>query len=89
MRAVPVAKVKAALERDPALTSALLAHLAAEVHRTRMRAEMLSLKSVAMRVDAWMEFNDGVLPPKGCWHQLASEIGVTPEALYRELARRR
>lgn len=89
VRAVPVAKVKAALERDPALTSALLAHLAAEVHRTRMRAEMLSLKSVAMRVDAWMAFNHGVLPPKGRWHQVASEIGVTPEALYRELARRR
>ncbi|MGE0280458.1 MAG: Crp/Fnr family transcriptional regulator [Rhizobiaceae bacterium] len=89
VRAVPVAKAKAALENDPALTSALLAHLAAEVHRTRMRAEMLSLKSVAMRVDAWMAFNDGILPPRGCWHQVASEIGVTPEAFYRELARRR
>jgi len=89
VRAVPVAKAKAALENDPALTSALLAHLAAEVHRTRMRAEMLSLKSVAMRVDAWMAFNDGILPPRGCWHLVASEIGVTPEAFYRELARRR
>ena len=89
VRAVPVAKAKAALENDPALTSALLAHLAAEVHRTRMRAEMLSLKSVAMRVDTWMAFNDGILPPRGRWHQVASEIGVTPEAFYRELAHRR
>lgn len=59
-----MAKVTAALESDQALTSALRALLAAEVHRTRMRAEMLSLKSVAMRVDTWMVFNDGVLPPK-------------------------
>ncbi|MBA3446033.1 MAG: Crp/Fnr family transcriptional regulator [Pseudaminobacter sp.] len=89
VRAVPTAKVRAALASDPALASALLAHLAGEVHRTRMRAEILSLKSVAARLDAWMAFNGDVLPPKGRRHLVASEIGVTPEALYRELARRR
>jgi CRP-like cAMP-binding protein len=89
VRAVPTAQAKAALERDPALASALLRYLAGEVHRTRTRAEILSLKSVAARIDAWMAFNSGVLPPKGRWRHVASEIGVTPEAFYRELARRR
>lgn len=87
--AVPMAKARAALEHEPALASALMRHLAGEVHRTRTRAEILSLKSVAARIDAWVAFNGGVLPPKGRWHQVASEISVTPEALYRELARRR
>ncbi len=89
VRAVPVAKARAALETDPTLAFAWMRHLAGEVHRTRTRAEILSLKSVASRVDGWMALNGGVLPPKGRWRQVASEIGVTPEALYRELARRR
>jgi CRP-like cAMP-binding protein len=89
VRAVPMTKAKAAIESDPDLASALMRHLAREVHRTRTRAEILSLKSVAARLDAWMAFNGGKLPPKGRWYQAASEIGVTPEAFYRELARRR
>jgi CRP-like cAMP-binding protein len=89
VRSVPITKAKAALESDSDLASALMRHLAGEVHRTRTRAEILSLKSVAARLDAWIAFNGGKLPPKGRWHQAASEIGVTPEAFYRELARRR
>jgi CRP-like cAMP-binding protein len=89
VRAVPVAKARSALESDPALASLLIRHLAGEVHRTRMRAEILSLKSVAARLSAWIALNGDVLPPKGCRHLVASEMGVTPEALYRELARRR
>ncbi len=89
VHAVPTAKVKAALASDPALASALLAHLAGEVHRTRIGAEILSLKSVAARLDAWLALNGDALPPKGRRHLVASEIGVTPEALYWELARRR
>lgn len=89
VRAVPIAKARTALKSDPALASALVRHLADEVQRMRTRAEILSLKSVASRLNAWTAFNGGVLPPKGRWHRVASEIGVTPEAFYRELARRR
>ena len=88
VRIVPLRRVRAALKADPALTFALIRYLAEEVQRTRSRAEMLTLKTVGERVDAWVALN-GALPPKGHWHELASEIGVTPEALYRELARRR
>ena len=64
-------------------------HLAHEVHRTRAQTEILSLKTVAERINAWVTLNDGSLPQKGRWRQIASEIGVTSEALYSELARRR
>ena len=37
---------------------------------------------------AWMAFHGGNLPRKGRWQQVAPEIGVTPEAFYRELTRR-
>jgi hypothetical protein len=43
---------------------------------------------VAERLAAWITLN-GRLPPKGRRREVASEIGVTPEALYRELGRRR
>jgi CRP-like cAMP-binding protein len=89
VRAVPISKVRAAIDTDPALTSALLRHLAGEVRRMRSRAEILSLKTVSAKVDGWMALNGGALPGKGRWHRVASEIGVTSQALYRELARRR
>jgi CRP-like cAMP-binding protein len=89
LMAVPIADARAALESDAALACVLARHLAGEVQRTRTRAEILSLKSVADRIDAWMAVNGDALPPKGRWNQVASEIGISPEALYRELARRR
>ncbi len=89
LRVVPRRRIEAAFAEDPDLARAWTRHLALEVQRARAQAEILSLKTVAERVDAWMTLNDGALAPKGYWHQVASEIGVTPAALYRELARRR
>jgi hypothetical protein len=43
---------------------------------------------VAERLDAWLGAEGG-LPDRGRWQELAEELGVTREALYRELARRR
>jgi len=74
---------------DPAAVTAFAAHLAQEVREARLRAEIVSLKRVSDRLDAWLVWNDDQLPDKGKWHQIANEIGVSPEALYRELARRR
>jgi CRP-like cAMP-binding protein len=62
--------------------------LALDVQKARFQAEVLSLKTVAARLDAWISWH-GKLPPKGDWLGLAAEIGVSPEALYRELAKRR
>ena len=89
LRIVPLRRIRTALRDDPPLAAALMRHLAQEVQRARAQAETLSLKTVAERLDAWTTLNDGSPPTKGRWRQVASEIGVTPEALYRELARRR
>jgi CRP-like cAMP-binding protein len=88
VRSIPVSVALAALSRDPALVRAFAAHLASEVQGTRARAEILSLKTVAARLDAWLHLGDGRLPKKGKWREIAAEIGVSPEALYRELAKR-
>ena len=86
---VPRLRIEAALASDPELARAMTHHFAQEVQRSRAVAEILSLKTVAERVTAWMVLNDTGLPPKGRWRHVAAEIGITPEAFYRELARRR
>jgi CRP-like cAMP-binding protein len=65
-----------------------VAHLANAVQEARLRAEIRSLRTTAERLDAWL--GEGrALPVKGQWQDLAGELGVTREALYRELAKRR
>jgi CRP-like cAMP-binding protein len=89
VRQVPLRRLKEALAKRPDFSRALTCYLAQEVQRARTHAEILSLKTVAARIDAWIAMEDGLLPPKGQWRRVATEIGVTPEALYREFARRR
>ena len=89
LRGVPVKRIRQALENDPAIAKALAQYLALEVQSARARAEIVSLKTVAARLDAWLTVNNGPLPSKGQWREVAKEIGVTPEALYREIAHRR
>lgn len=86
---VPMKKFLAEFSSDPALAAAFTQHLAKEIQAVRARAEILSLKTVAARLDSWLELGGGRLPEKGEWHLLAGMLAVSPEALYRELARRR
>lgn len=78
-----------AFDRDPGLARALTRHVAEAVQGARARAEILSLKTIAARLDAWLALNGDALPPRGRWRDVAAEIGVTPEAFYRELEGRR
>lgn len=87
--AVPVAILRARLAASPAQAAAFAAHLAREVQAARLRAEILGIKTVGERLDAWLAWQQGRLPVRGGWVLLAAELGVTPEALYRELAKRR
>lgn len=89
VQGVAMDRVNKLLEGRPDLARALACHLAAEVQRARGRAEIASLRTVAMRLDAWLALNNDELPPKGRWREIAGEIGVSPEAFYRELAARR
>jgi len=88
-RAIDKSALRKAFTQDPDLAEAWAAHLAREVQATRLRAEILSLKTVAQRLDAWIAANDGRFPAKGDWKTVAAEIGTSPEALYREIAKRR
>jgi len=76
------------LSESSKLGFAFVRRLAAELQHARFHAEVLSIRTVAARLDAWMELN-GELPPRGEWVDLAAELGVSPAALYREMATRR
>lgn len=73
---------------DQEFAKAWASHLAGEVRNARLRSEILTLKTVAERLDAWLA-DRGQLPERGSWKAIAQEIGTSPEALYREIARRR
>jgi CRP-like cAMP-binding protein len=64
-------------------------HLAKEVQSARYRSEILARRTVAERLDAWLAWKGQLPPSKGQWKSIAVQIGVSPEALYRELAKRR
>lgn len=89
LRSYPLKAVRGLLETKPAASQAYALHLAGEVRAARKRAEILALKTVAERLTAWLTWNQGQMPERGVWHHVADEIGVSREALYRELAKRR
>jgi CRP/FNR family transcriptional regulator, dissimilatory nitrate respiration regulator len=84
-----VETVRSAILSDPASLERLARRFASDVQAARLWAEVLSLRRLSDRLDAWLDLNGSALPARGRWLALAAELAVTPEALYRELARRR
>lgn len=68
-------------------TLAALAQAAHEVQNLRTRLEINRHRSLRTRLDAYLEIYGQ--PETGTWVRVADWIGVTPAALYRELAARR
>jgi CRP-like cAMP-binding protein len=85
---IPVGIFRARLKDDAALGEAWAEHLAHAVQKARTVAEIRTLRTVGERLDAWLGESRS-LPAKGLWYELAMELGVSPEALYRELGKRR
>lgn len=85
----PVEAIRSTIMEDAAALEALARRFARDVQAARFRAEILSLRRISDRLDAWLDLSGGVLPEKGGWISLAADLAVTPEALYRELAKRR
>jgi CRP-like cAMP-binding protein len=81
--------IVAALDSSPPAAIAFARHAAGELMLMRSRAEIASFRTVEERLDAWLALNDCELPPRGKRRGLADELGISPEALYREVARRR
>jgi CRP-like cAMP-binding protein len=86
---VALSDLHEAAKREPALMAGFARHLAQQLQRARHQSQLLALRGVGERLDAWLSLNGGALPEKGRWRDLAAALGVTPEALYREIARRR
>lgn len=74
-------------EDNPAFARNWANHLSSEMRAARFKTEILSQRTVAQRLDMWL-LQNGTLPDRGSWKQLAAEIGTSPEALYREIAKR-
>jgi len=77
------------LRQNEDLSNSWAARLAREVQSARSQIEILSRKTVSERLDGWFAWQGNELPSKGQWKSIAVQIGVSPEALYRELAKRR
>jgi CRP-like cAMP-binding protein len=88
LHAIPVKTFCKRLDQDPGLAKEWAAMLSHALQGARMNAEIRTLRTVAERLDVWLSLNK-VIPPKGCWLGLSQTLGVTPEALYRELSVRR
>jgi CRP-like cAMP-binding protein len=88
VRSVSVASFRARLDGNLGLASAWAARLAHGLQGARMNAAIRTMRTVEERLDAWLA-GGRTLPPKGQWQSLAEALGVTREALYRELSKRR
>jgi CRP-like cAMP-binding protein len=88
VRSVPLALFRARLDGNLGLASAWAARLAQGLQGARMNAAIRSMRTVEERLEAWLAGGRS-LPPRGQWQSLAEELGVTREALYRELSKRR
>ena len=85
---VSVERFRQVLAGNATANEQWMSHLGRSAQEARFRAEMLSMKTVDERLDAWLDWKQAPLPKRGVWRALAEEIGVTPEALYRTLAKR-
>ena len=88
LRTLPVSEFRKKLRDSPDAAEKWTAHLARELQSARVLSEIRSLKTVAERLDAWLGERNA-LPPKGRIQDVAHILGVSREALYRELASRR
>ncbi len=89
--AFPAGKIRELLAKDPEFAQQWVALLARQLHAARARLERLALKSAAERVLHYLH-TDGKGPRcevalVGSVKDLARELGLTHESLYRTLAR--
>ena len=90
VRAYPKRELLAALRADPARAERFMAALAHQVHALRARLEERNIRSARQRVLHHLSLRAGddgrTMRLDGTLIELAGEIGLTHEALYRTLA---
>ncbi len=82
---LPAAALRDWIGTSPA--AAAFAQTAHAVQALRARVEVLRLRRLSDRLDAYLDLHGP--PETGGWVGVADWIGVTPPALYREMSRRR
>jgi CRP-like cAMP-binding protein len=85
----PAAELGHALQADPQALWAFTAELARHIHALRTRVEIRQTRSATQRVLQFLRLGcdtEGVFRLDGTLKQLAEELGLTHEALYRALA---
>jgi CRP/FNR family transcriptional regulator, dissimilatory nitrate respiration regulator len=89
VRVYPKAAVLEALRTDPASAMSFLELVAHEIIELRQRLELMKVRSAKERVMLYLDFNagpSGTVNLPGTLQDVASELGLTREALYRTLA---
>ena len=90
VRLYPKAIVLAEFERNPEAAQAFMAMLARQVMKLRTRVEQRNIHSARDRVRHYLALNAGAdgrnVKVTGTLKDLAGELGLTHEALYRTLA---
>jgi CRP/FNR family transcriptional regulator, dissimilatory nitrate respiration regulator len=90
LRLYPKAMVLNALRNDPAGALSFLALMARQVIELRQQLEVMKVRSAKDRVMLYFELNTGqdgrTVSVPGELQDIASELGLTREALYRTLA---
>lgn len=89
VRIHPKAMMMEALRADPALAEAFMARLARQLQDLRARMELRNIRSAKERVLQFLRLRAGQgrsIPIEGQLQDIAAEIGMTREALYRTLA---
>jgi CRP/FNR family transcriptional regulator, dissimilatory nitrate respiration regulator len=91
VRLFPKSVMLAELQRDPRLARAFAAMLARQVMTLRTRLETRNIHSARERVRHFLAVNAGAdrrtVVVAGTLKELAADLGLTHEALYRTLAR--
>jgi CRP/FNR family transcriptional regulator, dissimilatory nitrate respiration regulator len=90
VRVYPKAMVLNSLRTDPASAMSFLAHVAHQIIELRQRLELMKVRSAKERLMLYFESNtepDGrTVELRGQLQDIASDLGLTREALYRTLA---
>jgi len=89
VRLYPKAAILAEFQRDPKAAQAFMAVLAREIMRLRTRLELSNIHSARDRVRHYLALNataDGQIVLPGTIKDLAADLGLSHEALYRTLA---
>ena len=90
IRVYPKAKVMEALRTDPVLAPAFMARLAHQLQELRARMELRSIRSAREHVLQYLRLRADLdrrsIAIEGQLQDIAAEIGITREALYRTLA---